>query len=86
MPNIIFIEGKWSKENIPRSLKQEQYHALNQTIVWLMLLWSMKRSMCQIFLKMRGVTWSYKPEVMFTSSKLNVVYYQAKIYRDACRL
>jgi hypothetical protein len=28
------------------------------------------------------VTWSYKPEVVFTSSKLYVVYYQAKIYGD----
>jgi hypothetical protein len=27
---------------------------------------------------MRGVMWSYKPEAMFTSSKLNVIYYQAK--------
>ena len=26
-------------------------------------------------LKMRGVTWNYKSEVVFTSSKLNVVYY-----------
>jgi hypothetical protein len=34
--------------------------------------------------EMRGVTWSYKPEVVFASSKLNVVYYQAKIYGDAC--
>ena len=34
--------------------------------------------------EMRGVTWSYKPEVVFTSSKLNIVYYQAKIYEDAC--
>ena len=33
-------------------------------------------------LKMRGVTWSYKPEVVFTSSNLNVVY-QAKMYGDA---
>ena len=31
-------------------------------------------------LKMRGVTWSYKPKVIFTSSKLNIKYYQAKIY------
>ena len=45
-PNIISTEGKWTKENISRNLKQEQYHALNQTIVWLMLLWSMKRSIC----------------------------------------
>ena len=42
--------------------------------------------MPDIFEKLRGVTWSYKPKVVFTSSKLNVVYYQAKIYRDACRL
>jgi len=34
--------------------------------------------------KMRGVTWSYNTEVMFTSSKLNVMYYLAKIYGDAC--
>ena len=86
MPNIVSTEGKWSRENITRSLKHEQYHTLNQTIVWLMLLWSMKRSICQIFLKMRGVTWSYKLEVVFTSSKLNVVYYQAKIDEDACGL
>jgi hypothetical protein len=34
---------------------------------------------------MRGVTWSYyKLEVVFTSSKLNIVYYQAKIYGDTC--
>jgi hypothetical protein len=35
-------------------------------------------------LKMRGVTWSYKPGVVFTSSKLDVVYYQAKTFGDAC--
>jgi hypothetical protein len=35
-------------------------------------------------LKIRAVTWSYKPEVVFTSSKLNIIYYQAKIYGDAC--
>jgi hypothetical protein len=35
-------------------------------------------------LKMRGVTWSYKSGVVFTSSKLDVVYYQAKICGDAC--
>ena len=34
-------------------------------------------------LKIRGVTWSYKLEVVFTSSKLNIIYYQAKIYGDA---
>ena len=34
-------------------------------------------------LKIRGVTWSYKPKIMFTSSKLNIIYYQAKIYGDA---
>ena len=33
---------------------------------------------------MREVTWSYyKSEVVFTSNKLNIVYYQAKIYGDA---
>ena len=34
-------------------------------------------------LKIRGVTWSYKLEVVFTSSKQNIIYYQAKIYGDA---
>jgi hypothetical protein len=37
-----------------------------------------------IFENKRRVTWSYKLEVVFTSSKLNVVYYQAKIYGDVC--
>ena len=34
-------------------------------------------------IEMRGVTWSYKPEVLFISSKLIIVYYQATIYGDA---
>jgi hypothetical protein len=38
--------------------------------------------MPDILEKMREVTWSYKPEVVFTSCKLNGVYYQAKIYGD----
>jgi hypothetical protein len=35
-------------------------------------------------LKMRGVSRSYKPGVEFTSSKLDVVYYQAKICGNTC--
>ena len=42
------------------------------------------RAYARYFRKIRGVSWNYKPEVVFTSSKLNVVYYQAKIYEDAC--
>ena len=40
--------------------------------------------MPDIFENLRGVTWSYKSEVVFTGSKQNIVYYQAKIYGDVC--
>jgi hypothetical protein len=40
------------------------------------------KHMPNIFEKMRGVTWSYKSDVVFTSSKQNIVYYPAKIYGD----
>ena len=34
---ILFPQKKNDLKNISQSLKQKQYHALNQTIVWLML-------------------------------------------------